>query len=238
MAITAAQLISKAARAARIPGIENDVDPSTQSLGLEILNDIFDQIGGAASTIPNQTEVTFSTVAGKDLYTNGVGAFDINTFQIMSVMQMFLSPPNSDVRYYMTPMNEQMNANLGAPENSGIPRWFLMRKLAGEQTTFRLFPVPDQAYTVTIIAKQRLANVTFTTELSIFPREWTRAFKWWMASEYRDYFGMDDSPTIIAKAQEAQRMFKDMNAIDMSVQKDDWIDGRRSFANWATFTLP
>lgn len=238
MTITAAQLVDKAARAARIPGIENAVDPATQQLGLEIFNDILDQIGGAATTIPNQTLVTFSTVINQQEYTNGVGAYDINAPQIMSVMEMFMSTQNETVRYYLSPLNEQMNANLSAPENKGLPNWYLMRKLADEVTTFKLYPVPDRVYDVTIVAKQRLANVLPGTQLGFFPREWVRSFKWWIAADLRDYFALEDSPSITAKSKEGQALFKAMNALDMSIRKDYWIDGRRSYSSWRTAGTP
>lgn len=100
----------------------------------------------------NQKTFTFATVAGQEYYTSSDAA-DIETF--LQVDTQYLT--SSSVRYPLAvtdfaAIDEAQNGTVtGRPTN-----WAVFAQ------KFRLYPIPDAAYTVTVAGHYRLSTITDT----------------------------------------------------------------------------
>ncbi len=226
MTVTVAQFIESAARKARVIPIGQNIPDDYTKIGVEIFNDILDQFGGAGVSIPYQSVLTFNTVAGQESYLIGPGQADVNSDQVIEIIDCWVTLNN--VRYPLGNMNELMYSNIVYPITQGIPAMYKLR-LFNTYSQLTLQPVPWTNFVATLICKQRLQEVTQTTTLTEIPANWNLGLKLMIARDFRDYLALPQDDNFLARVRKAELDLYASNVIDIFVHKNEILTHNRFY---------
>lgn len=97
-----------------------------------------------------------------------------------------------------------------------------------------IYPTPDQAYTIQIIQKQSLQQVTLfqNLDISALPPSIYRTLRYQMASDLRDVYGTELPPSFDMQLQEMLAEMMALNPSDNSIQTKDPFHTQRRFKPW------
>lgn len=224
---TAAVLIESAARAARVIPEEQTMPGYIGQRGLEIFNDILGEFGGSHVTIPNQSIIDVPLVVGQEIYTSGNGAqYDIDDNQIIDIMDAWVTM--NQVRYPLVEINEKMYRNICYPQSQGIPAMYHLREF-NVFSQIILQPIPSQVFTMTLVCKQRLSQVSLTTDLSQIPAQWLLGLKFLIARDFIYYYALPQDPNFMNRVTEVYNNLMAENNVDVTVEKTEIITRNRFY---------
>lgn len=235
MADTANNVISGALRRLGIVPEEQDVPASMQIRGLEIMNDIIDEWGATRAFIPYQTRLTLPLVQNQEVYTIGNGAYDLDTNQLMDVLEMVINDSTSvGVNYPIIPMDEQRYYNIPYVNSTGIPGQYLLRRYPN-YSELHFQPLPySSTLSANILGKQRVGRVTINQTLDVFPREFLLALKNKLVLNIAAEYGKILPPSQIAMINDSLQKLLAVNLnIDYTCIRDEYINRKNFvFFNW------
>ena len=220
---TVAQFIEDAARAARLVGEEQPMEPYQSARGLQILTNILNKFGGTHVTVPYETVVNFDTVIGQQTYSNGIGVdFDINDNQIIDIMDVYAE--KEGVRYPVALINEKEYKNIVYPIAQGIPWMMLMRKFK-TYTDLIIQPVPALVFDMTLVCKQRISSPAFNDELTEFiSLDWIDDLHYLVARDFIMYYSLPiPNQFFMDRVTSALNDLKAQNNVDVFVEKQEII---------------
>jgi len=206
---------------------EQEVPPYMVQRGLELLNDILAEWGNDRIYIPYQSKLVVTLEANKGSYTFGNGdEFDVDTNQIISILEMTVQDPNSPGVDYPTipPITEEMYAAIPYKKSTGLPCEFLLRNHV-DYSELLCQPLPYKELTLTMICKQRLSQVAQTDLLTEIPINYARPLKYKLAMDAAQIYGKNLSPGFM---QLAIKSLEDLEAaavdIDYTVRRDEQLN--------------
>lgn len=225
----ASDSIKRAYYLAQVLDPGEEIEGFQASEGLYQLNRIIDLWGALSQYIPTYTILTVSVVA--DTYTYNV------TPVITELSEGHLVDSNN-VQFNLTEidLNRFNTLNFALGETApAIPYYiFIQNDFANYPTSSKvqLYPVPDAAYTMTLYAMQRLANVAYSDDLSTTPSYWTAALEYELSKKLISVYGTTPASTFAEDYATVIRQLKAANIRDKSVQVQNEFAAIRRFKPW------
>lgn len=219
---------------------EQDVPSYMIQRGLEIMNDVIDEWSAQRIYIPYQNVLSLQLNTNQESYLIGNSdLFDLNTNEIMMVLQMNIFDPNAPGVAYPTlpPMTETVYANIPYRTSTGIPVQYLLRNhtnTGGEYSELLFQPLPYKPLTARIVCKQRLSRVALTDNLTELPREWIMGLKYKIAINLAQIYGKQLNGTWVQLAMDAIATLESMAIdIDYMTRRDEQLNRKNIvYFNW------
>ena len=172
---------------------------------LDVLNYIIRDWGGEPASIPYQTYLSFPLVAGQNVYTNGVGAqYDINSNQIIDILRA--NYVLGDLVMWLNIIDEYQYNSTWDRNLTGIPDSVLLR-LHPTTSDIIFSYLPQQAFTINLVVKQRLSTLTLSDTINEIPENYFSALVYTTAKELAAYWDIELPPAV---AQEQERLYNDL----------------------------
>lgn len=198
-------------------GTNDTMTDGQASKGLRVLNDMFASYSTDNRYIPYTTQLEFTLTPGKTTYTTGTsGTEDVNVepVQFISDAKVTISP-GSDHYRVMYPISEEDYNQVTNPSSTNRPNYFLVRNsVPNLNTSITFYPTPDQAYTVSMIVKQKLPYVeNLYVELTGIPDSYFLALKLMLSVYLLQAENRDVPARLAADAEEKINNLIDNNLI-------------------------
>lgn len=229
---TAAELIKRSYYLAQVLDPREEIEGFQATEGLHELNRVIDTWGSLSQYIPTYTIITVAVLAN-------VSSYDVTPVITQLSVSHILDANN--VQYVMDQIDLQrfntLNFSLSAQAPTRPKYIFLQNDFANwpTLTKVRLFPVPDTTYTATLYAMQRLANVTYSQELSAVPAYWIAAMEYELAKQLINIYGTTPAVTFMQDYQEAMTNLKAANKRDKTVKVGNVFQEVRRYRPWGTY---
>lgn len=228
---TAIDLITRAMRLAKIlasgetPTAEEAVD------ALATLNDVLENWGTEPLSVWGTANDVVATVGGQATYTIGPGG-NFNLDRPQSIDDAYITYQGVDFKVAVVGQQE-FNAIALKAQQSVIPQWLLY------VTEFplglvTLWPVPQQAVTLTLTTPRLLAQIPTTSTAINFPPGAVKALRAVLAVELRVEFGVPVDPVLVAMAMDAKADYKRSNRQPLVAACDAALLGGGASVNWRT----
>lgn len=178
----------------------NEDMPATYlSDGLNILNDILDEWGGAGVYIPYHSSLSFSLTPGKARYTiSETISADIQTSEIIQINTATLLSDGQ--AHVLEELSELQYSQMQTGSQPRCPRGLVLRNYPTfSELIFN--STPDQTYQLTLIVKQRLREVELFQQFDEVPAHYLRALTYQIALDFAAMYGASLSPLIENRAE-------------------------------------
>lgn len=229
---TAAEIIKRSYYLAQVLDPREEIEGFQAEEGLHELNRVIDTWGSLSMYIPSYKIITVNVLAN-------VSSYDI-TPVITQLSESHLLDSNN-VQYPLIQIDLQrfntLNFTLSAQSPTRPQLIFVQNDFANWPTLskVRLFPVPDTTYTATLYAMVRLANVTYSEELSAVPAYWTAGLEYELAKQLINIYGTTPALTFPQDYEEAIRQLKAANRRDRTVQVQNEFQTVRRYKPWSVY---
>lgn len=229
---TAAELIKRSYYLAQVLDPREEIEGFQASEGLHELNKIIDTWGSLSQYIPTYTILTINVLPN-------VSSYDV-TPAVTQLSESHLIDQNN-VQYVLTQIDLQrfntLNFTLSANAPSRPYLIFPQNDFAtwNTKTKMRFYPVPDTTYTATLYAMQRLANVTYSQELTTVPAYWIAALEFELARQLINIYGTTPALTFNTDYEQAMKQLKNANRRDRSVQVQNQFRRIRRYSPWSVY---
>ncbi|OGO93506.1 MAG: hypothetical protein A3F10_05640 [Coxiella sp. RIFCSPHIGHO2_12_FULL_42_15] len=192
----------------------NEDMPATYLMdGLSILNDILDEWGGFGIYIPYQSELSFSLTPGKKhvVVSNRIPS-DIQAAELIHILQATIDTFELDL------LSESQHLHL-LKNAVQRPTGLLLRRFPNySQLIFDA--VPDKAYTIHLLCKQRLLEVDLFQQFDQVPAHYWRALTYQIAVDFAAMVGASLSPTIENRAEKMVLNLLASNIPDLTIKTE------------------
>ena len=228
MAYLTTTLITKAYYLSGV--VARDVQTATGAQitdGLDLLNAWLDFKASDLRLIPYFALTTFNTVGGQELYfIPNLDYVDSLTFNI------------GDVRYSMIEMTRKEYFSTPRVDNvQSLPFSYRTERVLGGMNIYLYF-VPADVYTIKIMGKYSLSEVTLDQDLTL---TYDTYFIEFMRHGLADYicndYGVTMPSSAMAKYIEIQKKMMDVSPADLSIQKRSYF-GRGPVIDWQYVNIP
>jgi hypothetical protein len=227
-----AELIKRSYYLAQVLDPREEIEGFQASEGLYELNRIIDTWGSLMQYIPTYTILTINVLPN-------VSSYDI-TPVVTQLSESHLIDQNN-VQYVLTAIDLQRFNTLNFTLSGNAPcRPYLIFPQNDfvnwpTKTKMRFYPVPDNIYTATVYAMQRLANVTYSQVLDMVPGYWISAMEFELAKRLIDIYGTTPAPTFGDSYTTIMRQLKAANRRDKSVQVQNQFRRIRRYSPWSVY---
>lgn len=196
---TASGLIASAMKKIGVLTKSETPDSDESADGLVALNALLSSWSNESLLVYSRVTETLSLVAGTGSYTIGTG-YTFNTIRPVLIVEAHTT--NSGTDTHMDIVSDEVYNAIPVKTTQGIPE-FLNFSNAFPASTIRLYPVPDSAYSMTLVSEKPLVTLALTDTISL-PAGWERALTYALALELAPEYGVPADPLIVATAREAK----------------------------------
>lgn len=169
--------------------------------GLAALNDLLDSWSNDSLMIYTRTSEQFSLTAGVGTYSIGTGQTFNTTRPINLIDACFTRfAPQYDEPVYL--VTDELYNNIADKTTRGRPRQ-LNYSNSYPNGEIKLFPVPDQNYTLFLESEKALTNWTLYQDVAL-PQGWNRALIYNLAIELAPDYGQPLTDVMVKVANEAK----------------------------------
>lgn len=205
---TSIEIISRAMRLLGVYDIGETIQPEESNTGLVALNGLIGSLANSGNLVFSKSTDSISLVAGTASYTIGPSGGTVSTRPVDVLDESYVA--QDGVSYPLDLINLQQYNDIGVKAIQGIPR-FLMVSPGMPNITITLYPVPDQAMTLSLVSnKPILGTLELTTELSL-PPGYDRLLAFLLAEDIAPEFAVDVPRAVAATAAQARRYLKRTN---------------------------
>lgn len=229
---TAAELIKRSYYLAQVLDPREEIEGFQASEGLHELNRVMDNWGSLSYTIPSYTIVTIAVLANTSSYDVTPVITQLSESHILDSNNVQYPLVQIDLQRFNT-----LNFSLSATAPTRPSMIFVQNDFTNYPTLskVRLFPVPDASYTLTLYAMRRLANVTYSEELSMLPAYVVAALEYELAKQLINIYGTTPALTFMQDYEETIKQLKAANRRDRSVQVQNEFRNIRRFKPWGIY---
>jgi hypothetical protein len=228
----ASDLIRRSYILAQILDPREEVEGYQSSEGLTSLNDILNQWSSLSIYIPSYTIIPIITVIATSNYTITPAIVRINEANI-------LDSNNAQTDLGIIDLEEfnNINMSLSSTNLSRPSKIFLQNDFSNWSTQSKLivYPSPDQVYTITLYAMQRLVNVTYSQTLASIPGYYERALHYELAKELSIIYGTVLPQSFFEEYEKLMKELKATNRKDNTVKCSNLFKTSRFYYPWGTY---
>lgn len=180
---------------------------------LSSLNELLLSWSNDATSIYARTTENFSLVGSTNTYSIGTSQ-TFNTTRPVNILDAYIRINNID--YQMDVINEDMYNDIGDKSSLGRPI-LLTYTQSYPYGSIRVWPTPDQAYTIYLVCEKPLTSYALADTVSL-PPGWERALIYNLAVELAPEYGMQPDQGIFKIAGESKGL------ISRTVMKNKSMD--------------
>ncbi len=227
MAITALQLITRAYYLSQVVARDlQTVSGSQIEDGLYLLNALLEIKGSDIRLIPYYTYYEFESVQGQEKY------FIPNLYYIES-----MTFDLQTVRYPMNELTRYEYFATGRVNNiQSLPfSWHYERVLGGSD--IYLYFLPEQAYTMKLMGKFALTDVTLATDLTtVYDKFYIEYLRYALAEYICSDWGVNFPELAAKKFAEIRKKLMDVESYDLTIRKLSSLN-KQDALNWAIINI-
>lgn len=211
----ASELIKRSYYLAQVLDPREEIEGFEGSEGLHELNRVIDVWGSLRQYIPTYSKLTVNVLANVSSYDVTPVITQLSESNIIDSNNVLYDLIQVDLQRFNT-----FNYALSASSPTRPQFIFLQNAFANWPTVskVRLYPVPNASYTATLWAMQRLANVTYSQDLTHVPGYWIAGLEYELAKQFITIYGTTPAITFAEDYASAMRDLKAANKRDNSVQ--------------------
>lgn len=228
----ASELIKRSYYLAQVLDPREEIEGFQASEGLYQLNRIIDLWGNLSQYIPSYKILTQAVVAGTYTYTITPVLAQLSESHILDQNNVQFTLTQIDLQRFNT-----LNFALSLTAPARPYYIFLQNDFANFPTSskIQLYPVPDQPYTLTMYAMQRLANVQYSDDLTTVPAYWQAALEYELGKKLISIYSTTPSQTFYDDYNTVMRQLKSINRRDRRVQIQNEFSERRRYRPWGVY---
>jgi hypothetical protein len=229
---TAAQLIKRSYYLSQVLDPREEIEGFQASEGLFELNRIIDTWGSLTQYIPSYSILTINVLPNVSSYDQTPVITQLSEGHLLDQNNVQFDLVQIDLQRFNT-LNFTLSAqsptrpNLVFPQND-FANWPTLTKI-------RFFPVPDTTYTATLYAMLRLANVTYSQDLTTVPAYWISAMEYELAKKLITIYGTTPAVTFGDDYTTIMRQLKAANRRDRRVQVSNQFRNIRRYKPWSVY---
>lgn len=229
---TAGELVKKSYYMAKVLDPREEIEGFQASEGMFELNRIIDTWGSLMPYIPSYTILTVPVIANDYSYDVTPVITELSEAHLLDSNNVQFNLYQIDLHRFNT-----LNFALSAQSPTRPDRVFIQNDFADYPTKSKVifYPVPDQSYTATLYAMQRLANLTYSQDITTVPSYYVTALEFKLARRLMVIYSTNPAPAFESEYQEVMRQFKAANRRDKSSQGYNIFRQRRNFRPWGTY---
>lgn len=201
--------------------------------GLQFLNEILDDWGSSEIFIPYTTQVQVNLEANVYKYQSTPVIIEITEAQLVV---------SNNVQYAIYIANEFdfSRMNFDFPLTQRPQQVYLGREQAFDAdgnlcSNLYFYPKPSQAYTVRLMTRNTLANVTLQQSLISLPPRTYKLLRYQLANDIQAVYGTELPQKFYADLNDLIAGMQALNPADMSVLALDPFRGQRRFKPWGYY---
>lgn len=223
---TAAEIIKRSYYMAQVLDPREEIEGDQASEGLHELNRILDVWGSLSQYIPSYSILTIALTAGVYTY---------NVTPVITQLSEAHIVDSNNVQYPLIQIDLQrfntLNFSLAQQAPSRPQNIFIQNDFTNFPTLSKavFYTVPDTTYTATLYAMMRLANVTYSEDLTFVPQFWIAGLEFELARQLINIYKTTPAITFNQDYEEAMRNLKAANRRDRSVQIQNEFRNYRRF---------
>lgn len=229
---TSAELIKRSYYLAQVLDPREEIEGYEAEEGLYELNQVINVWGSLSQYIPTYKIITVNVVSNTSSYNVTPVITQLSESHLLDQNNVQYSLIQIDLQRFNT-----LNFSLSAQFPTRPQLIFVQNDFDNwpTQSKVRFFPVPDASYTATLYAMVRLANVTYSEELSAVPAYYLVGMKYELAKQLINIYGTTPAPTFFADYEQAMKNLKAANIRDRSVQVQNEFTQIRRYRPWSTY---
>ncbi len=214
MSTTVQALLTSAFRKCGVLTMNETPTADMSNDALQALNDLLASWSLEEMSCYARAWETFTLTAGQALYTIGTGA-NFNTARPVNIAAATVNLGGVD--YPLDMISDEIYNNQIAVKNlAGIPEWLNLDN-AYPTGNIRLYPVPSEAYPLTILSEKPLLSYALSATIDL-PPGWERAIIFNLPAEIAGDYGVDvpQAVTAVAASSKAalQRQVRKLRSFD------------------------
>jgi len=207
MATTVLNIIKAALRLNNVISASETPDANQAADAMEALNFMLDEWSTDGLIVYLYSEQTFNVLSGTSEYTIGSGG-DWDGSRPLDIKNAILTDDNNDYGLIQYNQNDFMNINY--KESSGQPTLFYYEQ-DFPLGKIKLFPEPDQNYTVTISGKEIFTQYSSVSTTISLPPGYLQALKFNLAINIANEYEDEPSAFLVQRANETLTKLKRLN---------------------------
>lgn len=220
--IAVTDLISSSLRLAKVLASGETATADEMNDSLLVLNDLLENLSTESYSVWREANQTFSLVPGQAEYTIGPGG-QFSTVRPVSVQDAtYITLSGTD---FPTRSIEQKEYNQIAVKNTqGVPER-VMYTNDFPLGLITVWPVPDQAMSITISAGRLLSFPVTLFDILTGPPGFTKMLRYLLAIELCPEFGIPVDPDMAQIAMDVKGDFKSTNIVNVESRIDSAVVG-------------
>lgn len=206
---TALDIIERALRLNKVLGTGETLTSDEASDGLDALNTMLESWSLERLFVYQVVRTAKVLTSGDGNYTVGSGG-DISITR-PDQLEDACTISNGTIDYGLRLINDQQYQSIAFKTQTGLPE-YLFFDPKYPLAEVNLYPVPNQAYTLTLTTWQSLQSFATLTDVVALPRGYKRAIEYNLAIETAPEFGGTIAPELMMVAEKSKVILKRINA--------------------------
>lgn len=229
--MTPAELIKRSYYLAQVLDPSEEIDGFQASEGMFTLNEIINQWSSLSIYIPTYTIIPISLMAGVFSYTINPCITQLNEAHLID---------QNNVQFPLDIIDlERFNVlNFSLPNNQGRPySIFVQNDFENYPTQSQVvfYRIPDNSYSVTLYAMVRLAEMSYSTEITTVPPYMLKGLRYELAHELSEINGTILPPSFYEKYDKIINQVIAANKRDKRVKTHNVFQQIRRYRPWRRY---